>query len=85
MPLKKISVDAPKLRLDRNILGMGIHRGCLTRAEMNAKHMRAYGALSDADTEAIDSVIHELEMELARIESDLAQGPDAHLSIPWKT
>ena len=48
-------------------------------AEMESKPMRGYGALSDADCQAIDAIVAELNAALDRLAAYLDKGPDADL------
>jgi GTP-binding protein EngB required for normal cell division len=48
-------------------------------AEMEPKRMRGYGALSEADTKAIDSIVAELNAALDRLTAYLDKGPDADI------
>ena len=48
-------------------------------AEIEPEPMRGYGDLSDEDTRALDRTVAELNAELARIASYLAQGATADL------
>lgn len=48
-------------------------------AEMEPKRMRGYGALSEADSKAIDGVVAELNAALERLAAYFDKGPDAEL------
>jgi GTP-binding protein EngB required for normal cell division/cell division septum initiation protein DivIVA len=48
-------------------------------AEMEPKRMRGYGALTEADSRAIDGVVAELNAALGRLAAYFDKGPDAEL------